>query len=401
MAFDSLAANMLGRNSPYPAFARWPSWLPRQALDLVPLLEDQSIRDRLTSLRGSVSLVAGGPPCQGFSVGGRRDGLDERNNLVFRMLDLVNLVRPDSVLMENVEGIARRFVSKPGTAKASIVQVVIEHLQRLDYSAVYRVVDARDFAVPQARRRVVILGFRTDIVRPNTALGSAVSSALEAAAATIRQQYDLPSARPVTVEEAIHDLAGTERVACPDSPKFSSTVYEPARSRYAHIMRCGVPTGSIPDSHRFSKHGPRITALYELAHKTQPPGRLSKHFLLRNGTKKDKKVLINPETPASTLTTHPDEFIHYLEPRNITVREMARLQSFPDDFRFRGRYTINGPRRRFDVARCSQVGNAVPPLMAEGIGLALRNLRRMFSPQTQVSGSVARSPAGNPSLFAA
>ncbi len=92
------------------------------------------------------------------------------------------------------------------------------------------------------------------------------------------------------------------------------------------------------------------------------------------GTKKDKKVLIDPDAPVSTITTHPDEFIHYAEPRNITVREMARLQSFPDDFEFKGRYTINGPRRKFDVARCSQVGNAVPPLFAEAIGRALKEM---------------------------
>ena len=127
-------------------------------------------------------------------------------------------------------------------------------------------------------------------------------------------------------------------------------------------------------SHRFSKHGPDVQRLYTLAHDTQPPGRLPKQFLLDNGTKKDKKVLLDQDAPVSTITTHPDEYIHYLEPRNITVREMARLQSFPDDFKFYGRYTINGPRRRFDVARCSQVGNAVPPLMAEGIGLALKSV---------------------------
>ena len=95
---------------------------------------------------------------------------------------------------------------------------------------------------------------------------------------------------------------------------------------------------------------------------------------MANNTKKDKKVLIDPASPVSTITTHPDEFIHYAEARNVTVREMARLQSFPDDFHFHGRYTINGPRRKLDVARCSQVGNAVPPLMAQGIGLAVKAL---------------------------
>ena len=90
-----------------------------------------------------------------------------------------------------------------------------------------------------------------------------------------------------------------------------------------------------------------------------PPGRLSKEFLLKNGTKKHKKVFLDPNSPCPTITSHPDEFIHFKTPRNITVREMARLQSFPDKFEFKGRYTINGDRRGLDVARCVQVGNAV------------------------------------------
>jgi DNA (cytosine-5)-methyltransferase 1 len=136
-------------------------------------------------------------------------------------------------------------------------------------------------------------------------------------------------------------------------------------------MREGHEPSAPPNSHRFSVHGARIQAMYEAAHNSQARGRLRRDFMLSFGTKKDKKVLLDPDLPASTITTHPDEFIHYSEPRNVTVREMARLQSFPDNFYFYGRYTINGPRRRFDVARCSQVGNAVPPLLARMIGVAL------------------------------
>ena len=90
------------------------------------------------------------------------------------------------------------------------------------------------------------------------------------------------------------------------------------------------------------------------------------------GTKKNKKFLIDKHKPVSTITTHPDEFIHYSHPRNITVREMARFQSFPDAFQFKGRYTVNGDRRQFDVPRCSQVGNAVPPMLAEALGMTLK-----------------------------
>jgi DNA (cytosine-5)-methyltransferase 1 len=220
---------------------------------------------------------------------------------------------------------------------------------------------------------VLILGVSREIDE-----GRGLSRALPAALEFIRKDHltslDLPTNRPITVGEAIADLDGQRRVACPDSPGFESGTYEVARSVYAKLMRNGISSRTIPDSHRFSKHGDRIRRLYEDAHKTQPPGRLSKAFLRAWGTKKDKKVLLDPQQPSSTITTHPDEFIHYARARNITVREMARLQSFPDDFVFRGRYTINGPRRRHDVARCSQVGNAVPPLLVRAVGLALSEL---------------------------
>jgi DNA (cytosine-5)-methyltransferase 1 len=373
MATETLFKNTLGSNSPYPAFTSWPDWLPKENLDLISLLDDRAMRRRLASLKGSISLVAGGPPCQGFSVGGRRDGLDERNYLVYRMLDFIEIVRPQAVLIENVEGMARRFVSKPGQAKSSVADDAVARLDKLGYAAEACIVDARNFGVPQARRRIVIFGFqKTAIAKP--ALRSLMERELAGAAATVKAKYGLPLNRAVTVAEAIDDLSSESRVTCPDSPKFESAPYMPAKSRYAKLMRKGLATGSIPDSHRFTLHGPEINRLYTLAHKTQPPGRLSKQFLLDNGTKKDKKVLLDPDAAVSTITTHPDEYIHYLEPRNITVREMARLQSFPDDFRFFGRYTINGPRRRFDVARCSQVGNAVPPLLAEGVGLALKSI---------------------------
>lgn len=375
MATETLFKNTLGADSPYPAYVSWPKWLPKQHLDLVELLEDPAMFKRLSALKGKVALVAGGPPCQGFSVGGRRDGLDERNVLVYRMLDFIETVQPEAVLIENVEGMARRFVSKPGEGKSSVADEAIARLEAMGYMAAFRIVEATAFGVPQTRRRIVIFGFRREAFCEDPVdLGRLMELELDQAASSIRRKYGLPLTRPITVAESIHDLSGAVRVPCPDSPKFDSTCYVPAKSHYAKLMRNGLRSGAIPDSHRFSKHGPDIKRLYQLAHDTQPPGRLTKQFLLDNGTKKDKKVLLDPDAPVSTITTHPDEYIHYLEPRNITVREMARLQSFPDDFKFFGRYTINGPRRRYDVARCSQVGNAVPPLMAEGVGLALLNI---------------------------
>lgn len=384
MAFETLSVNMIDESSAFSAFEEWPTWLPKANLDIVALLDCSLTREHLKGLRGSVDLVAGGPPCQGFSVGGRRDGEDERNSLVYKMIEFVELVRPRAVLIENVEGIARRFVSKPGEAKTSVADEAILRLQSLGYVAAHQVVNSSDFGVPQARKRVAIVAVLTDEYSQRE-LAEALSQELAHATVAVKKKHGLPLDRAVTVREAIHDLAGEERITCPDSAGYDAGTYGPARSAYAKLMRSGLPRGAVPNSHRFTKHGPGVQALYELAHRTQPKGRLSKDFLLSAGTKKDKKVLLDPDAVVQTITTHPDEYIHYMYPRNITVREMARLQSFPDQFTFHGRYTINGPRRKFDVARCSQVGNAVPPLMGEGLGIAVARLLQRFA-YTQEQG---------------
>jgi DNA (cytosine-5)-methyltransferase 1 len=372
MAFETLRQNMLLPHSPYAGFGEWPAWLPRAPRSVGDLLAKKE-RARLAELRGKVGLIAGGPPCQGFSVGGRRNGQDERNELVHRMLEIVAIVRSPLVLVENVEGIARPFISRPGGSKEAVADQVVARLEELGYDAAFSIVDASDFGVPQVRRRVLIVGLHRDHF---TEEETRFPSVLEDVRIEMLRGLRLPYRRKVTVGEAIEDLAGEHRVECPDSPGFMSAAYraEPPGAAYGRLMRRGIPASTVPDSHRLSKHGDRIRALYERAHATQPPGRLSKAFLLSQGTKKDKKVLLDAKAPASTITTHPDEFIHYREPRNISVREMARLQSFPDDFTFHGRYTINGPRRRFDVARCSQVGNAVPPLLGRAVGLALARI---------------------------
>jgi DNA (cytosine-5)-methyltransferase 1 len=373
MAFETLSNNLLREGAAHRAYKAWPAWLQQTNHDIVALLKDPTVRENLTKLRGTVTLMAGGPPCQGFSVGGKRDGADERNTLVFQMLDMVNLVRPRVVLIENVEGIARKFVARPGEEKISVADTVIERLTEMGYTGTFQVLDATNFGVPQARKRVAIIGV-SDCPLSSQELKIFFVKAIGRAAGSVRAHWGLHPVNDITAEEAIHDLNGGVRVVCPDSEKFESAKYVKAESSFAKAMRGGIRTGSVPDSHRFSKHGARIEELYTLAHKTQSPGRLAKQFLLANDTKKDKKVLIDKGKVVSTITTHPDEFIHYAEPRNITVREMARLQSFPDDFKFYGRYTINGPRRKLDVARCSQVGNAVPPLLAQGLGIAVQEI---------------------------
>ena len=103
---------------------------------------------------------------------------------------------------------------------------------------------------------------------------------------------------------------------------------------------------------------------------------ISKLLDQRYGIKKNCFSVLAANLPAPTLTSNPDDHIHYCEPRTLTVREYARIQSFPDSFEFKGNYTTGGDNRKTDVPRYTQIGNAIPPLFGEQVGLALKQLIR-------------------------
>ncbi|MGL5666550.1 MAG: DNA cytosine methyltransferase [Shewanella sp.] len=377
MAFETLSKNQIEKDSPYYHFRKWPAWLPQTNHNIQEFLKNPDYLCELNNLKGNIPLMAGGPPCQGFSVGGARRGHDERNQLVFDYLEMIKIVSPEMVIIENVEGMARAFKATPGEHERSVLEVVLESLENLGYSAGYFIAKALDAGVPQDRRRVITFAVKKELIGcRNPAV--ILEREYKKAGREIREELDLPLDRPVTIGEAIDDLSGDEYVECPDSPKFKSAKYLSANSSYQKAMRAKKRKGEVPNSHRFSQHGEKVLALYKNALATQKPGRLSKEFLLKNNTKTQKKFLLGKDIYASTLTTHPDEHIHYKYPRNVSLREMARLQSFPDDYYFYGRYTLNGERRKLDVSRCAQIGNAVPVLMAQALGISLRNIYKIL-----------------------
>ena len=122
MAFETLHANLVADDAPFDAFQKWPDWLEKRPMGVEELLAGENLAN-LEGLRGKVTLVAGGPPCQGFSVGGRRNGQDDRNGLVQYLLDVVEAVEPPFVLIENVEGMARPFRANPGEAPESVAEI--------------------------------------------------------------------------------------------------------------------------------------------------------------------------------------------------------------------------------------------------------------------------------------
>ena len=123
---------------------------------------------------------------------------------------------------------------------------------------------------------------------------------------------------------------------------------------------------------RLARHRPDTLRKFKEILETCPKGKsLPKEFRDKYNIRKQCFTPLHPDELAKTITTLPDDLLHYSEPRILTVRECARLQSFPDWFDFLGKYTTGGARRKEECPRYTQVGNAVPPLMAEALGLKI------------------------------
>jgi DNA (cytosine-5)-methyltransferase 1 len=372
-AFATLSHNLIKCRK--KAF-EWPDWLEQEATSVQALHKKHA--SRLKSLRGQVDVLTGGPPCQGFSTFGRRDPEDPRNQLFLTYIEIVKLVQPKIVLIENVRGIQFRFKNRT-TKKGKVVKDLVyadRIMMALDsagYHPVKLQVSAEDFGVPQVRPRIIILGFSKKLWREVPA----IESQLELTKKNFSRRLGLISGK-VSVADAISDLQRTKIPVrpCPEMPRFEQGHHVQPQTAYQRLMH-GKLNGALADSHRFARHGKQTVAAFDyyLAH--CPKGKkLEPSERGRFANKKHTVYVLDPKRPAPTVTTLPDDMVHFSEPRILTVREMARLQSFPDWFEFKGKYTTGGERRTQECPRYTQVGNAVPPLLARAIGLALSELMK-------------------------
>ena len=377
MAYSSFDHNLVDENAPYQHFKHWPSWLSRTAHSIEDVLENPEVFNHFKEMAGTVTLVAGGPPCQGFSVAGARNGNDPRNLLVFKQIKAIEILKPVFAIIENVEGFEKKFVNRPvDDITLSVAEEAMLELNNIGYNVGKVVINAADYGVPQIRKRVILFAISKTYI-DNICVDELLKDTLRKVSLLQRKELKLPEDRYVTVGEAISDLYGGEIIEEPEFPKYQTCKYTPIASSYQALMRKNVQS-DIPTSHRFNKHGSRIVELYQKAISTQPPGRISKEFLFENGCHSNKRYVLDLKKPCSTVTTAPEELIHFHDPRCVTLREMARLQSFPDDFSFFGRYTLNGPSRGKDVPRNAQIGNAIPPLVGRAIGKSLEIIYSML-----------------------
>ena len=307
---------------------------------------------------------------------------DRRNQAIRHYFAVVKLIQPTLLLIENVRGITvefgkkrrerenRKRVGRP--AKAFSVRIQ-EELEAAEYHVFSDIIKGMDFGVPQFRPRFIMIAIRAD-GRPKESLTNPFTTLAESRQAFLASK-GLPTDTPVTVSDAISDLeiAGQELIQCTDSPKFQQLAYRGPRTVYQCLMNDGF--GNNPNSMRLAKHAPETTARFEKILDTCRRGvQLNRKDRTAFGLNKHCTVPLDADKPCHTLTTLPDDILHYAEPRILTAREYARLQTFPDWYEFRGKYATGGYLRTIECPRYTQIGNAVPPLVSECLGDMLKNI---------------------------
>jgi len=365
-AFKTLKHNLIDEKKHFS----WCDWLPQTNLEINHVIKNY--KPQLTALRGTVDMVAGGPPCQGFSMAGRRNESDDRNKLVKSYISFIKLVQPKIIFFENVKGFTQEF--KKNKEKGKQYSNYVENaLKRAGYKVKGELVNFGNFGIPQKRTRFILVGVRNDIAKNNKQIAKSFFEKIE----TDKKQFLINKNLTVNtkLKDAISDLLkqnGT--LESPDTKSFQAGIYSKAKSPYQILLRAGIEN-KIADSHRFPKHRPDIIEKFDVILNTCRKNKdIDATTRERFNIKKHTIIPLDKNEKSPTITTLPDDYIHYSEPRILTVREYARIQSFPDWYQFKGKYTTGGKRRTQEVPRYSQIGNAIPPLFGEQSGLVLKQL---------------------------
>lgn len=349
-----------------------------------------------------VDLVAGGPPCQGFSLAGRRNQKDVRNQLPWQFLEFVSQTNPKMVVIENVVGMRHKFNS---TQDQSTFDDLATALSMAGEGYLVQKVQANalHYGAPQHRPRLLLVGLRLDLAKHG---GVSVTEKIWTsdfkdklgseppmlAPIPTRISYEVPSVR-----DALSDLLGFE-----PSP-YVASLRDSFWGRLNGSSEPGVLANNKQRSHSDATRAKFRTLQFlntigkpelirtpaeefepsqiaAIEHLFTYPALSPDGFVLAHDraelvtvvqstlTRKHSQRVLQLDGPAKTIVTAPDDYVHPLEPRVFTVREMARFQGFPDRFKFFAKETTGGLKRRVEVPQYSQVGNAVSPFL--GIAIA-------------------------------
>ena len=282
-----------------------------------PFLEEINCKNEIVG-------IIGGPPCQGYSTVGTRDVNDPRNHLYLEYCRIVETVMPIFFVIENVKGLTT-------LSNGMFKNDIMARFKNLGYHVSYKVVNAADFGVPQNRHRVFFVGMRN-------------------------AEFSFPEkeTKKVSTKEAIEDLP---KITSTDA-NISNFEYESEpRTQYQEYIRGSC---NIIENHEITLHSEKTI---EIINMIKDGGKISdlpsEYWSIRKYNKAFQRM--NSELPSNTIDTCHRNYFHYAENRIPTVRESARIQSFKDEFVFFGSKT----------SQYKQVGNAVPPLLAQAIAEAI------------------------------
>ena len=343
-------------------------------------------KDNFGIENGDLDLVAGGPPCQGFSgIGHRRSYAVAKeqlpsNHLYQDMAHIVHRLRPKVFLFENVRGLLNSKWNDSGK-KGEIFEDVMQTFRDIDeYRIGWSLVYSKNYGVPQNRPRVLIVGIRNDI-HVNGESNDEIDG--------VKKGF-LPKVNvnifPPTIEELFSDILDV------DYKNGGQTYLYPMNhlNVYQETLRTNQDNktvkekGAILTEHKYTNHGPTVVAKY-LAMLADKKHRIPEQFKTKKFAQKVLPKVWGPNGPTITATSLPEDYVHYVQPRILTVREWARLQMFPDWYQFAGKRTTGGLRRagnpreglfEREVPKYTQIGNAVPVKLAFEVGFHLANILR-------------------------
>ena len=280
-------------------------------------------RRALRIRKKDLDLLCGGPPCQGFSTVGSKRRQDPRNSLFYEFLRAVAAFMPKYVIFENVAGFKRLYDGEP-------YRCLLQEFEELGYHTRSAILEASEFGLPQIRKRTIVLASRKDCPTAELPVGH--------------------PANALSLMDAIGDLP-------PIGPSEAAHAYAcPPQNEYQKLMRgeCQVLT-----EHNASNYGPKMRRILDLV----PPGGSVKDLppeLQPESCFGNTYARLLPDRPTPTITRNfgtpsSSRCIHPEQPRALSTREGARLQGFPDSYRFHGGKT----------SKNLQIGNAVPPILGE------------------------------------
>ena len=329
---------------------------------------ERHLKKRLGLKVGELDLLAGGPPCQGFSVNAPIRTLDDSRNQLFKQfMRVAAALKPKAVLIENVPGIVQ-------LGQGTVVKQINAELELLGYTVGHRILFAGHYGVPQMRYRTIIIGVKRKkgltITFPEpeynaTAVANFAGS--KELCINVPPLFARTLKSYTSVQDAISDLPEIESGSKNGPLKYVTE----AKSDFQKIVRNGAATvenhscGNLGQVNRERlKHIPQGGSWRDIPFDLLPAG--LKRARRSDHTKRYGRL--HPDALCSTVLTkcdpHWGSFFHPTQDRVISVREAARMQSFPDRYRFTGSIT----------QQYEQVGNAVPPLLAKAIGEQIKRV---------------------------